>query len=177
MPSEIKKMMLEELSQEFGENPYVFISIFDKMKVSELSDFRQKIAKVAKRSFVAKHAFIKKIFTERNLGDVDKLLKGPAMITFGDKDPQIISKEIVDYNKGNDKLAPAGVIFENKIYDVNFIKRLAKLPSREELLTQVVVRINSPISGFVMALGQLTRGLVIAINEIKKKKESQPQTA
>ena len=75
------------------------------------------------------------------------------------------------------KFTPTGVIFENKVCSQEFIKQLSLLPSRQELLTQVVVRVKSPISGFVMTLGQVVRGLVQVLSEVKKKREAQPSTA
>ena len=92
------------------------------------------------------------------------------MITFGDKDPQDISKKLVDFAKTNDKWKPAGVIFEGQIYGEEFVKQLAKLPSRKELLTQLVLRLNSPIQGFANVLGALTRNLVVVLEEVRKKK-------
>ena len=92
------------------------------------------------------------------------------VITFGDKDPQEISKRLVDFSKTNAKWKPAGVIFEGQVYGEDFVKQLAKLPSRKELLTQLVLRMNSPIQGFANVLGALTRNLVVALEEVRKKK-------
>jgi large subunit ribosomal protein L10 len=91
-------------------------------------------------------------------------------MTLGSRDPQEISKAIVEFAKTNQRFVPRGVVFEGKAYGADFVKSLSKLPSRRELLTQVVVRIKSPISGVVLTLGQLMRGLVCALNEIKNKK-------
>jgi large subunit ribosomal protein L10 len=176
MPSFVSEMMFKEVVREFDENPYAFFSTFEKLKVSELSEFRRLTGKVAKRSMVVKHSFAKKIFSERQWQGAEKLLKGSIVVTFGTREPQMISKTILDYIKTNDKLASAGVVFENRVYDGAFVQRLAKLPSREELLTQVVIRIKSPITGLVLTLGQMVRGLVTVLNEVKKKKETQ-QTA
>ncbi len=68
------------------------------------------------------------------------------------------------------------MILEDKVYDQEFVKQLAKFPTRKELLTQVVVRVKSPISGFVMTLSQVLRGLVTVLSEVKKQKEV-PQAA
>jgi len=45
------------------------------------------------------------------------------------------------------------------------------------LLTQAVIRIKSPISGFVMTLGQVVRGLVQVLSEVKKKREAASSAA
>ena len=60
--------------------------------------------------------------------------------------------------------------FEGQVYGEDFVKQLAKLPSRKELLTQLVLRMNSPIQGFANVLGALTRNLVVALEEVRKKK-------
>ncbi len=177
MPALEKEMMMKEIARAFEQSPYAFISNFTGLSVADFSDLRRTMEKVAKRSLVVKHSMAKKIFAGRNLSGAEKFLKSSVLVTFGDKDPQLISKAIMEYAKAHEKLAPAGVLFENQVYDKEFVKRLASLPSRHELLTQLVVRIQSPITGLVMTLGQLMRGFVVALNEIKKQKEAQPQTA
>ena len=172
MPSIVREIMLKEIERELSSNPYAFISNFENVPLDQLSELRRALGKVAKRSLVVKHSLARKAFEKMAFGEVDSFLKGHVLITFGDGAPQVISKAIVDYAKKNEKFVPRAVVFEKKLYDQAFIKSLAALPSRQELLTQVVVRIQSPISGFVMTLNQVLRGFVVALNEIKKKKES-----
>ncbi|MCB9800168.1 MAG: 50S ribosomal protein L10 [Candidatus Omnitrophica bacterium] len=175
MPSIVNERIKTEVEKELAGNAYAFVSTFDKFPMEELSELRRSLEKVANRSIVVKHSILKKLFEEKQYGDLTKQLKGQGhvMVTVGDKDPQNISKAIVDYAKKNEKFVPKVVVFENKLYDETFVKGLATLPSRKELLTQVVVRMKSPISGFVMTLNQLLQGLVVALNEVKKQKESQ----
>ena len=165
--------MLKEIVSEFDKNTCAFISTYDALSVADVSDFRRQTEKFAKRSMQVKHTLAKKAFQAKKFTEAEKFLKSQVLVTFGNKDPQAISKVIVDFAKANNKLTPAGMIMDNKVYGLEFVKQLATLPSRHELLTQVVVRVKSPISGFVMTLGQLTRGLVVALNEVKKKKELQ----
>jgi large subunit ribosomal protein L10 len=172
MPSEVKEILMKEVVGQFDAHPYAFFTSFDKASVMDLSDFRRGVEKVAKRSLVVKHSMAKIIFEKKKLAGAEKFLKGQIIVTFGTAEPQIISKTIVDLTKKNDKMVPAGVIFENQVYGADFVKRLAQMPSRHELLTQVVVRVKSPITGLVLTLGQLVRGFVVALNEVKKKKEA-----
>lgn len=177
MPSLVKELMMKELEREFESYPYAFFSSFSVLPDAELSEFRRAIEKVSSRTMMVKHALAKKVFEGRKLNDADKLLKGSVLVTFGKKDPQVISKALLDFIKTHDKLASTGVLFEDKVYDQEFVKQLSKLPSRQELLTQVVVRVKSPITGFVLTLSALMRGVVIALNEVKKQKEAAGQTA
>ncbi len=177
MPSPIKEIMMKELEKEFQTSSCAFFSSFDSLSVADMSDYRRALEKVSKRSMVIKHAMARKIFSASKMEAAENFLKGQILVTFGTKEPQVISKSLMDFAKTHNKLVPAGLILDNQVYDANYVKQLAKLPSRKELLTQVVVRIKSPISGFVMTLGQLIRGFVVTLNEIKKQKEAQPQAA
>lgn len=177
MPSPIKEMMLKEIRDEFEANPYAFITGFGKATVADSADFRKAVEKVSTRSMVVKQTLAKKVLTELNCPGVEKCLEGSVLMTFGDKEPQMISKAIVEFVKTNNKFAVAGVVFEKQIFDQAFVQQLSKLPSRHELLTQVVVRVKSPISGFVMTLSQVLRGLVVVVSEIKKQREAGPAAA
>ncbi len=172
MPSVVKEMMLDEIKREFEGNAYAFISSFEGLTVADMSELRRNLSKVAKRSMVVKHSLAKKVLASMNLSDADQFLQGQVLVTIGDNEPQGVSKTLVDFAKTNQKLNPSGLVFERKLYDKAYIKSLALLPSRQELLTQVVVRVKSPITGLVLTLGQLVRGLVVALNEVKKQKEA-----
>ncbi len=162
--------MFKTIVSEFEKSPYAFISNLQGISVLDISDARRSLEKVSRRSLMVKHAMARKIFAKFNVSGAEKYLNGSVVITFGDKDPQEISKKIVDFSKTNEKWKPAGVIFEGQVYGEDFVKQLAKLPSRKELLTQVVLRMHSPIVGFVNVLGALTRNLVVALEEVRKKK-------
>ncbi len=171
MPSLVQDKMMKEVKKEFEANPYAFISSFQGIAVADLSDLRRNLEKVAKRSVVVKHSIVRRVFSDLQLEGADKFLKNNVLVTLGDKEPQIISKALVDFAKKNEKFLPEGVVLDRKVYGKEYVKVLAQLPSRHELLTQVVVRVKSPISGFVLTLSQLLRGFVVALNEVKRKKE------
>lgn len=170
MPSLEKEMMFQEIVKEFERSPYAFISNLDGVSVLDISEARRNLEKVSTRSLMVKHAMARKIFTQFKVSGAEKYLNGSVVITFGDKEPQEISKKLVDFSKTHEKWKPAGVIFEGQVHGEEFVKQLAKLPSRKELLTQLVLRMNSPIQGFANVLGALTRNLVVALEEVRKKK-------
>ncbi|MFA5158995.1 MAG: 50S ribosomal protein L10 [Candidatus Omnitrophota bacterium] len=170
MPSFEKKLMFQEIVKEFEKSPYAFISNLNGISVLDISEARRSLEKVSGRSLMIKHAMARKIFAQFSVAGAEKYLSGSVVITFGNKDPQEISKKLVDFSKTNEKWKPAGVIFEGQVYGEDFVKQLAKLPSRKELLTQLVLRMNSPIQGFANVLGALTRNLVVTLEEVRKKK-------
>jgi large subunit ribosomal protein L10 len=91
-------------------------------------------------------------------------------VTLGGKEPQLVSKTLVEFAKGRDNVELRGMILDGKAFEGNFIKELAKLPSRKELLTAVAIRMKSPITALVMTLNGLLQSFVVVLNEIQKKK-------
>ena len=177
MTSVIKQGMVDELKRELDASPYTFISNLGSLSVEAFSAFRRDLEKVSSRTLMVKHTIARRVFKQKEYAKAGEFFKNGVVLTFADKEPQAVSKVLVKVAKGNKNIVPAGVIFEDKVYGQDFIQALAKLPSRTELLTQVVVRIKSPISAFVMGLGGMVRGLVQVLSEIKKQREASPQPA
>lgn len=165
-----KRLIFEEIEREFAGSENAFFSKFNKLNVSDMSELRRNLEKVSKRTFVVKHTLAKKILERSKLNDAIHFLEGSILITLGAKEPQVASKALVDFVKSHENMQLKGMILEGKVYEANFVKQLAQLPSRQQLLTQVAVAFNSPIARFALTLNSLIQSFVIALNEIQKKK-------
>ncbi len=165
-----KKLILAEIEKEFGGAKYAFFSRFERLSVADLSELRRNLDKVSKRTLVAKHSLVKKILEKMQISEAEKLLQGSILVTLGTDEPQIVSKALVDFAKGRESIELRGLILDKKVYEGSFVKELAKLPSKKELLTQVAVRFKSPIAAFAITLNQLIQSLAIALSEVHKKR-------
>jgi large subunit ribosomal protein L10 len=165
-----KRLMLEELEKEFASSENAFFSRFEKLNVQDLNELRRNLEKVARRTMLVKHTLAKKVFEKMKLSDAERFLEGTVLVTLGAREPQLASKTLVDFIKGRENVELRGMILDGKAFDGSFIKELAKLPSRKELLTQVAIRMKSPIAGLVMTLRSLLQSFVVVLNEIQKKK-------
>ena len=170
---------MREIEKEFHSSPNAFFSRFERLTVQEMSDLRRGLEKVSKRTLVVKHAMARKIFGGLKLEEASRFLEGSVLVTFGEGEPQRVSKTLADYARAHENLKLNGAILEGKLYDGDFIKALAKLPSRIELLTAVAIQLKSPVTRLAMTLRSLLQSLVIALNEVQKKKvmEPKPQAA
>ena len=165
-----KRLMLQELEREFGSGESAFFSRFDRLNVQDLSDLRRTLDKVARRTMLVKHALAKKVLEKIKLPEAERFLDGATLVTLGAKEPQLVSKALVEFAKGRDNVELRGMILDGKAFEGSFIRELAKLPSRKELLTAVAIRMKSPITAFVMTLNGILQSFVIVLNEIQKKK-------
>jgi large subunit ribosomal protein L10 len=78
---------------------------------------------------------------------------------------------VYEFSKTNGALEILGAIDEDgKVLSKEEVMALALLPSREQLLGQVVGTIAAPLSGFVRVLNGNVSGLVYALSAIAEKK-------
>jgi large subunit ribosomal protein L10 len=90
-------------------------------------------------------------------------MTGPLIYGFS-VDAVAAAKVVADFAKTNDKLVIRGGAFAGKALDVNGVKQLASIPSREVLLAQLCGLLMSPMSRIAVVLGALAtqRGEVAA---------------
>ena len=76
---------------------------------------------------------------------VSDLMTGPLIYGFSE-DAVAAARVVADFAKTNDKLVIRGGAFGGKALDVNGVKQLASIPSKEVLLAQLLGLMQSPIS-------------------------------
>ena len=170
MPSLGKELMLKELTAALRDKNYIFFTRQQGLSAPDFVELRRKLEKVADRTLVTKNSIARLVFRQMGVEDINGLIKGSLILTVAQKDPQVISKVLLDFSKGRDGFEMDGAYLDGNVVRTEYLKSLANLPSREVLLTTVVCGLNAPISGFVNVLGQLVRSVAIALNEIQKQK-------
>ena len=85
---------------------------------------------------------------------VSDQMTGPLIYGFS-VDAVAAAKVVADFAKTNDKLVIRGGAFGGKLLDVNGVKQLASIPSKEVLLAQICGLLMSPISRTAVVLGAL----------------------
>lgn len=165
-----KKLLLEQVLKVAQESEYVFFAKFKGISVNDLNGLRRQLEKAADRAVVVKNSIAKIVLERINAASAASLLEGSVLMTTGKKDPQVVSKVLVDFAKEKENFELKGVFINQAVFQKQFIQELAKLPSRQQLIASVVGGVKAPISGFVLGLGQLVRSLVVTLDQIKQKK-------
>ena len=87
------------------------------------------------------------------------------------EDPVAPAKVLKDFGKEVDAVNMRGGILEGAVVDVDAMNRLADLPSRDQLLTQVAGTVAMPLRNLAGALSALPRNLANALDQVRKQKE------
>jgi large subunit ribosomal protein L10 len=104
---------------------------------------------------------------------LDQYLSGPTALAISFEDPVAPSKVLSKFAKEYKVLEIKAGIVEGDIVDLEGIKSIANLPSREELVAKVVGGLSSPLYGIVNVLNANIRGLAVALNAIAEKKQAE----
>jgi len=88
------------------------------------------------------------------------------------KDPVTAAKVLHEFAKSNDKLVVKGGAMPNYVMDVNGVKALATMPSREELLSKLLGTMQAPITQFVRTLNEVPTKFVRGLAAVRDAKQA-----
>lgn len=144
---------------------------FKKLKVAEMTDLRSKLRKSDSVLKVMKNRLAKRVFEKEGLKHLDKYLEGPTAIASSEKDPAGVAKVLVEFAKEHEFLKVKGGYLEGRELTLADIGALAKLPSREVLLSKALASLLAPATNFVSALSAMPQKLVRVIAAVGDKKK------
>jgi large subunit ribosomal protein L10 len=168
-----KQVMLRDVSEKITKAKSMVFAEFSGLGVKQNEDLRHKLRTENSEYLVAKKTILKLALKDKSIEGLDLgSIKGQLSVVFGYEDEVAPAKIVNEFKKGNpDSISFAGGILEGKFINASKVQELACLPSKQELYAKIVGSINAPISGFVTVLAGNMRGLVVALNAIKEKKE------
>lgn len=169
---EQKGQVVQELKEKFSDSSSAILVDYKGLNVQEVTELRNNFREANVHYKVYKNTLTEIAIKEMGLEELVPFLKGPTAIAFGEDDPVAPAKILTDAIKKYKKIEFKAGIVEGKVIDVDGIKELADLPSREELIAKILGSLNAPISNLVGVLGGTTRALVYALSAIKDQKEA-----
>lgn len=167
-----KEQLVKELSDNVADSKTVVVCDFKGMTVAELTQLRKSLREKSASLKVIKKTLADRAFQASGYEALNvKALEGQAAVVFGGEDEVTAAKTLLDFSKKSKNLKIVGGALEKKAISVAKIIELAKLPGKQEMLGQLVGTLAAPISGLARVLSGNLRGLAVALNAIKEKKE------
>jgi large subunit ribosomal protein L10 len=163
-----KEQTVAELLGYFGSMKSAVFVNYQGLKVKEADELRRSADKQNVSYTVAKKTLLTKAIKSAGVDYDANALQGMIGVATA-QDEVAAAKLIAEFGKTHESLKILGGVVDGKIVDAAAVKALASMPSRQQLLGQLVGTINAPISGFVNVLAANIRGLVNVLNAIKAK--------
>ena len=147
-------------------------SVFDKnvvvvvanggLTVAQMTELRGELTKSGAGMKVIKNKLAQIAISGKPAKKIADLFKGPTAIAFSE-DPVAAAKVVEAYAKKNEKLVILGGAMGNEVMNAAGVKALAAMPSREELIGQIVQTVMSPganLIGAITAPGAQLAGII-----------------
>lgn len=146
-----KEQVVANLQKLFEDNTAVIISDYRGITVDKDVKLRKQLREAGVEYMVAKNTMIRLAAKNAGIEGLDEFLEGPSAISFS-KDPVAGAKIIGDFIRDNKVTAFKAGTLNGKLLNVAEIDALAKLPSREGLLSQIAACFSAPMASFARAL-------------------------
>jgi large subunit ribosomal protein L10 len=134
-----------------------------------MTELRRRFRKAGVEYVVIKNTLALRAINDSGLAGTR--LRGPTGVVVS-KDPVAAAKLLTDFAKENDqKPAVKGGLLDGAAIDEAQVKKLASMPSREQMLAELGAGLQSPMAAFVGALNGLMYMMVGALEALRAQKE------
>lgn len=167
-----KVAVVDELAALLGDSVSVVLTDYRGLNVSQITQLRSQLREAGVEYRVVKNTLTRFAAQKANIDGLDGLLLGPTAIAFDKQDPVAPAKILRSFADKHKALEIKGGVLNGNVIDAEGVDALAKLPSREELLSQVLMRMQGPIYGMAYVLHSTLSSVVYALDAIREQKES-----
>ena len=151
----------KNLKEKFDKSKLVILADYRGINVEDITKMRAELRKTDCEYLVAKNSTLKFAVKGSDIEGISEYLEGPTAVTFSYDDYVAPAKVLYDYAKDSDFYKIKAGIMDGKVISADEIIKLAKLPSKEMLLTQLATVLLANI-----------RNLAVVLDQTREKKEN-----
>jgi len=164
-----KEQLVSDLSAKLKGANSLYYTDFTGLNVKRMTELRRRLRRAGIEYVVIKNTLALRAVNESGL--IGQKLKGPTGLVVG-KDAVGAAKILTDFAKEfEDRPAMKGGMLDGKSIDNAQVKRLAALPSRDQMLADLGAGLQSPMAAFVGALNGFLYMFAGALDALKTQRE------
>ncbi len=167
-----KKELVERLHNELSAAEISILVDYKGIDVESMTQLRAELRKENVSMEVVKNTILNRASEDTDSALLKDFYSGPNAIITSVDDPVAPAKILINFAKDNDKLEIKAGALNGTLLDAAAIKQLSKMPSKDELLGQLVCTINQVPTSFVRVLNEVPRSLVNVLSAIQDQKEA-----
>ena len=133
-----KATIVSDLSEKLNRSPFLLVTDYQRMKVDQFGELRNRLAPAGAEVRVVKNSFLKRAMADSGMPDVGDKLTGQTAIVMGENDVAPVAK-ILKMFAAEFKIAALKIgVVDKAVLSTSDVEALAELPSREILLSQLL---------------------------------------
>lgn len=172
MATEKKIADVAEIKERVEGAQIVVLSKYIGINADQVTNLRRELRHADVTYKVYKNTLGKRALDELGLGELAEHFDGPTAWAFS-SDPVSPAKVLKDFSKEAECVEMTGGILDGKVIDKSQLEALASLPSRDQLIAQVVGVMAAPLQNLLGVMNAVPRDFVSVIDQVRKQKEEQ----
>ena len=152
---ELKQPVVQEISENIKDAQSIVLVDYRGLTVEQDTRLRKELREAGITYKVYKNTMMNFAFKGTDYEALTPYLEGPSAIAISNSDATAPARILCKFAKEASKLEVKGGMLEGIAYDAAGIMDIAKIPSREELISKLLGSLQSPITNFARVMNQL----------------------
>lgn len=159
--------VVAELTKRLSGSKTIYVTDFTGLPVKHMTVLRRRLRGVGVGYEVVKNTLAARALEGAKITGLEDVLTGPTGLVFAGPDPLGAAKILSDFHKEHQQPTVKAGLFDGRRITAQEVNRLATLPSREAMLTQLGGAFQAPLQGFLGAMNGLLYQWVGALEALK----------
>ena len=160
---ERKEDILGDLEEKLRSSQALLMTDYRGMSVGQMQTIRNRLGELDCTYQVVKNRLVRLAMDRAGIEYVPALFDGPTAIGFCYQDLVGPAHALVEYSRETKLLVVRGGLMGDRILDQQQVVEIASLPTRDELLAQMMSRLQAPLYGLAYVLSEQVQGLLRVI--------------
>jgi len=169
MAKQYKVDEVENLVAKLKDKKNIILTNYSGVKVRSLGVLRRNLRAKDVDYKVIKNTLFKRALEKAGYINIDQYLKGPIGIAFLNDQVAEAAKVLKEFGEIQEKFSFSAGVLDSVLYNQEQMKKIADLPSKEVLLSQVMSLLNGPVTGIAMGMNQIMASLARGIKAVAEK--------
>jgi large subunit ribosomal protein L10 len=152
---ELKQPVVDEIAGKIKDAKAAILVDYRGLTVEQDTNLRRQLREAGVEYKVYKNTMMKRAFEGTDFAELDPHLDGPSALALATDDVTAPARVIAKFAEKAKALEFKAGVIEGTFYDAAGLAELAKVPSREELLSRLLGSMQSPIANFARVINQI----------------------
>ena len=171
MNREEKAAAVAALNERFKQATVTLLATSNGLSVAKMQQLRRALKQAGGEYKVAKNTFARRALKDTAYAKLGELLDGPTGLVLGYADPVAVTKVLVKFAEANEKLSIKAGVLGSRMLEPAAVNALAKLPSRDVLMAQLLGLLQAPASQLLRTIQEPGARLVRLMGRVRDRME------
>jgi large subunit ribosomal protein L10 len=168
-----RQQTVESLTEQFKASPNIYVTDFSGLNVLRITEFRRRLRAAGVSYVVVKNTLAQRALAANSVTILDDHLAGPTGLVLAGKDPVAAAKVLTDFAKEFEKPAIKIGLVDGRPVTADQVRRLASLPSKQVLLSQLAGAMQAPVAQLGGLLNEILYQMVGALEALRAQRSQQ----